>query len=76
MLNVKKTRTILAYLLLKQKGSLISDSKRKADNLVDQFQTVFAKVKNSILPDLSKKHIPSARNITMDSKGVEKLLFT
>ena len=59
---------------LKQKGNLISDSKGKADNLVEQFQSVFTKVKDSILPDLSNKKIPSMRNIVIESKGVEKLL--
>ena len=59
---------------LKQKGNLISDSKGKADILVEQFQSVFTKVKDSILPDLSNKKIPSMRNIIIESKGVEKLL--
>ena len=55
-------------------GNLISDSKGKADILVKQFQSVFTKVKDSILPDLSNKKIPSMRNIIIESKGVEKLL--
>ena len=59
---------------LKQKGNLISDSKGKADILVEQFQSVFTQVKDSILPDLSNKKIPSMRNIIIESKGVEKLL--
>ena len=44
---------------LKQKGNLISDSKGKADILVEQFQSVFTKVKDSILPDLSNKKNPN-----------------
>ena len=55
MLNVKKEDNIVVS-PLKQKGNLISDSKGKADILVEQFQSVFTKVKDSILPDLSNKN--------------------
>ena len=73
MLNVKKQDNI-GVSPLKQKGNLISDSKGKADILVEQVQSVFTKVKDSILPDLSNKKIPPMRNIIIESKGVEKLL--
>ena len=74
MLNVKKQDNI-GVSPLKQKGNLISDSKGKADILVEQFQSVFTQVNDSILPDLSNnKKIPPMRNTIIESKGVEKLL--
>ena len=59
---------------LKQKGNLISDSKSKADILVEQFQSVFTKLTDSIMPNMSNRTIPKMDKIVIDSKGVEKLL--
>ena len=49
----KKKKKNICVSPLKQKRNLISDSKGKADILVEQFQLVFTKVKDTILPDLS-----------------------
>ena len=54
----KKKQDNIGVSPLKQKGDLISDSKEKADILVEQFQSVFTKVKDSILPGLSNKKNP------------------
>ena len=59
---------------LKQKGNLISDSKGKADILVEQFQSVFTKITDSIMPNMSNRTIPKMDEIVIDNKGVEKLL--
>ena len=59
---------------LKQKGNLISDSKSKADILVEQFQSVFTKVTDSVIPNVSNRTIPKMDDIVIDNKGVEKLL--
>ena len=59
---------------LKQKGNLISDSKGKADILVEQFQSVFTKITHSIMPNMSNRTIPKMDEIVTDNKGVEKLL--
>ena len=59
---------------LKQKGNLISNSKSKADILVEQFQSVFTKLTDSIMPNMSNRTIPKMDKIVIDSKGVEKLL--
>ena len=71
MLNVKRQQDNIGVSFLKEKGNLISDSKGEADILVEQFQSVFTKVKDNLLLDLSNKQIPSMRNIIIDSKGVE-----
>ena len=72
---VKKKQDSIGVSPLKKKGNLISDSKGEADILVEQFQSVFTKVKDNMLLNLSNKQIPSTRNIIIDSKGVEKLLY-
>ena len=59
---------------LKQKGNLISDSKSKADILVEQFQSVFTKLTDNIMPNMSNRTIPRKDEIVIDFKGVEKLL--
>ena len=59
---------------LKQKGNMISDSKGKADILVEQFQSVFTKITDSIMPNMSNRTIPKMDEIVIDNKGVEKLL--
>ena len=59
---------------LKQKGNLISDSKSKADILVEQFQSVFTKVTDSVIPNVLNRTIPKMDDIVIDNKGVEKLL--
>ena len=59
---------------LKQKGNLISDSKSKADILVEQFQSEFTKLTDSIMPNMSNRTIPKMDEIVIDSNGVEKLL--
>ena len=53
---------------LKQKSNLISDSKSKADTLVGQFQSVFTKLTDSTMPNMSNITVPK-----MDEKGVDKL---
>lgn len=53
---------------LKQHGNLITDSRMKADILVDQFESVFTKTTNSDLPDLTKnKKYPQINNITIET---------
>ena len=59
---------------LKQKGNLISDSKGKADILVEQFQSVFTKITDSIMPYMSSRTIPKMDEIVFKNKRVEKLL--
>ena len=64
----------IGVLPLKQKSNFISDSKSKADILVEQFQSVLTKLTDSIMPNMSNRTIPKMDEIVIDSKGVEKLL--
>ena len=59
---------------LKKERNLISDSKGKANILVEPFQSVFTKVTDSIMPNMSNRPIPKNDKIVIESKGVEKLL--
>ena len=70
----KKKQDNIGVSPLKQKGNLISDSKGKADILVEQFQSVFTKITDSIMPNMSNRTIPKMDEIVIDNKGVEKLL--
>ena len=69
-----KKQDNIGVLPLKQKCNLISDSKCKADILVEQFQSVFTKITDSIMPNMSNRTIPKMDEMVIDSKGVEKLL--
>ena len=63
---------------LKKKGNLVTDSKSKANILVDQFQSVFCKTKgiaNESKLKYAKNSIPSIETLKITDKGVLKLLL-
>ena len=57
---------------LKQNGSLVHDSKDKAQILVSQFESVFKKANNDLPPTKSCQH--EIESLTITVEGVEKLL--
>ena len=57
---------------LKVKGTLHSESKNKAQILVDQFRSVFTKVGNKVLPKLPKQFKYDLHGLTITVPGVEK----
>lgn len=60
---------------LKLKGNLITDSKGKANILIDQFKSVFTKSNDTNLPNADKhKNTPSIGSLKIDRTGVCKLL--
>ena len=59
---------------LKVKGTLHSESKNKAQILVDQFRSVFTKVGNKVLQKLPKQFKYGLPGLTITVPGVEKLL--
>ena len=58
---------------LKRKGTLISDSKDKAQILVEQFRSVFTKMGNHVLPVLPMIFKHELPDINITTSGVEKL---
>lgn len=59
---------------LKKNGSLVSDTKAKAEILVDQFKSVFTRDSNAPMPHLDTPNRPDAADIKVDTAGICKLL--
>ncbi|CAG2196522.1 unnamed protein product [Mytilus edulis] len=59
---------------LKNKGKLISDSKGKAEILIQQFKSVFTIDKSTTIPDTTKHIEETIPNLIITEKGLEKLL--
>ena len=59
---------------LKRKGSLFSDSKDKAQILVEQFRSVFTKIGTCVLPVLPRIFKHELTELDIKTPGVEKLL--
>ena len=59
---------------LKRKWTLFSDSKDKAQILVEQFRSVFTKMGNSVLPILPRNFRHKLTDLNIKTAGVEKLL--
>ena len=59
---------------LKRKGSLFSDSKDKAQILVEQFRSVFTKMGTCVLPVLPRIFKHELTELDIKTPGVEKLL--
>lgn len=59
---------------LKKQGQLANDSKEKAQILLDQFASVFTKGTSTTLPEIKTKVRISIQEITITTRGVEKLL--
>ena len=53
-------------------GSVISDSKAKAEALNSQFVSVFTDEDLSQIPSLGKSHVPNIQPLKISCKGVEK----
>ena len=61
---------------LKQRGQLLNDSKSKAELLLSQFSSVFTRAQSGPLPKVNTWIDSSLTSITIDTRGVEKLLST
>ena len=61
---------------LKKNGSLVCDSKEKAEILLDQFQSVFTRDGGSAPPYLDPSQHPVMSDININSAGVCKLFIT
>ena len=59
---------------LKKMGQLVSDSKEKAQLLVEQFQSVFTRDDDQRLPDTKKRARRPISPLHITTNGVEKLL--
>ena len=60
---------------LKDKGMFFEDSKSKAEILLNQFTSVFTKEnKDEPLPNIKSESFPSINEITIDERGVLKLI--
>ena len=59
---------------LKEKGKLFSESKKKAEILLKQFQSVFTKDDSAEMPPVNKTVEENIPPIKIDKEGVEKLL--
>ena len=59
---------------LKEKRNLITDSLSKANILVKQFQSVFTRCKDSILPETKIKNIPDINHLQVNQQGVFKIM--
>ena len=59
---------------LKDKGKLVSESKKKAEILLNQFKSVFTIDNNKDIPDMKKRVGDSVNDIKIDENEVEKLL--
>ena len=59
---------------LKRNGNLISESKEKAQILIEQFSSVFTKNKEHNIPKLNKLYKSNIGKITITIPGIEKLL--
>ena len=59
---------------LKRKGNLFSESKEKAQILVEQFYSVFSKKENRTLPNLPKCNKFDLPSLNITTPGIEKLL--
>ena len=59
---------------LKKNGSLVCDSKEKAEILLDQFQSVFTRDGGSAPPNLDPPQHPIISDININTAGVCKLL--
>ena len=59
---------------LKDKGKLVSESKKKAEILLNQFKSVFTMDKKKDMPDMKKRVGDTVNDIKIDENGVEKLL--
>ena len=60
--------------IIKNKGKLISNSKGKAEILIQQFKSVFTIDKNTTIPDTTKHIEETIPNLIITEKGLEKLL--
>ena len=58
----------------KEETNLISDSKGKAELLLNQFKSIFTKPINNDLPSTRIQSKNNIRQIIIDQKGLEKLL--
>ena len=59
---------------LKQKGNLFSESKEKAQILVEQFYSIFTQRKDRTLPNLEKCNKFDIPLLNITAPGIEKLL--
>ena len=59
---------------LKDKGKLVSDSKGKAEILIQQFRSVFTIDKSTSIPKTTKYILETIPNLLITTKGLEKLL--
>jgi hypothetical protein len=59
---------------LKSKGKLVSNSKRKAEILIQQFKSIFTIDKSTAIPQTTKHIDESIPKLTIRENGVEKLL--
>ena len=59
---------------LKERGQLQSEAKKKAEILLQQFQSVFSKDTSNTMPDVKNIVKDSITSLKVDSKGTEKLL--
>ena len=59
---------------LKEDGVLHGDPKRKAELLNKQFSSVFTTEGDSDIPDMDQSNTPDAPDITVQEKGIHKLL--
>lgn len=59
---------------LKNKGKLVSDSKGKAEILIQQFRSVFTIDKSTSIPKTTKYTKESIQQLIITTKGLEKLL--
>ena len=73
--QIKKKQDNIGIAPLKQHGNLITDSKAKANILVEQFQSVFTRDSNTSLPPVNlRTTIPTIPHLNIEKKGVLKLL--
>ena len=59
---------------LKEDGVLHGDQKRKAELLNKQFSSVFTTEGHSDIPDMGQNNTPDAPDITVQKRGIQKLL--
>jgi hypothetical protein len=59
---------------IKHKGKLYSGAKDKAEMLNDQFKSVFTKDKDSQIPNMRDRKLPTIPDLEITIPGVEKLL--
>ena len=60
--------------LVDKDGYLLSDTTKRANILIEQFQSVYTKEDTNNMPDKGPSPLPSMSNITFTAKGIAKLL--